>query len=186
MSDIEEYDLDKEEIIEKAKKLAKKKFSKGYNCAEAVFETTIDIAENDLNMDLNLPPNSVKLATGFGEGIGRYGKNCGALSGAVMSLNIFFGLDNPSVVSLRERVKENGCYKVFNELIHEFEKQFGSTLCEEIVDQFDEIYNREHLWYCMDLTAKTASIVFKLFFEVNESGIENLDFNKNIGEVFKD
>ena len=64
-----------------------------------------------------------KIATGFCSGMARTGGPCGALTGAIMGLNLVTGRSEPGTP-----VDEN--YALVNELIDQFEAQFGSTNCQ--------------------------------------------------------
>jgi len=64
---------------------ARKNFSKGFNCAECVMEAVFEHA------DTGLPKESLKMATGFGGGVGLYGDTCGAVTGAVMAVGAVHG-----------------------------------------------------------------------------------------------
>ena len=66
-----------------------------------------------------------KIATGFCSGLARTGGICGALSGAIMGLNLMTGRSEPGAP-----VDEN--YALVNKLIDQFEEKFGSTNCKEL------------------------------------------------------
>jgi C_GCAxxG_C_C family probable redox protein len=66
-----------------------------------------------------------KIATGFCGGISRTCGMCGAVSGAIMALNIFYGRNIPN-----EPADEN--YIAVRKLLGEFEKRFGSSNCKEL------------------------------------------------------
>jgi C_GCAxxG_C_C family probable redox protein len=66
-----------------------------------------------------------KIATGFCGGISRTCGMCGAVSGAIMALNIFYGRNIPN-----EPTDEN--YIAVRKLLGEFEKRFGSSNCKEL------------------------------------------------------
>lgn len=93
-------------------------FDEGHNCAEAVLRTFADDrGEQDL----------VRLATGFGGGMGRDGAQCGALAGAAMAVGLWFGrLDAGDVAS-----KEH-CYDAVHELRRRFGEACGHTDCRDL------------------------------------------------------
>lgn len=66
-----------------------------------------------------------KIATGFCSGISRTCGICGAVSGAIMAINLFYGRSLP-----KESV-ETG-YTMVRELINMFESKFGSTNCKQL------------------------------------------------------
>ncbi|RZN61907.1 C-GCAxxG-C-C family protein [Methanonatronarchaeum sp. AMET6-2] len=170
----------KQQLIEKAEEKARKKYMKGYNCAESVFETTIEILEEETGQRTGLPNNVVKIATGFGEGVGKYGSMCGALSGGTMALSILHGFKSPSMATKRERVGDKGVYKVFNQLPASFEEEFGSTICYELTREFNEIYNKAHIMKCQEITSKTAGMVIEIIIEKQNKENDEFDFKKTI------
>ncbi len=93
----------------------------GYNCAQTVF--LIFAEEYGLSRDMAL-----KLAAGFGGGMGRKGEVCGAASAGVMLL----GLAKCSSVAGQES-KENN-YHIVQAYLNEFAKRNGSILCHEMIN----------------------------------------------------
>lgn len=96
-------------------------FSGGFNCAQAVFTT--------FSGDLGLEQQSaLKVACGFGGGMGHTGGPCGAVSGAVMAIGLKHGKCNP---------EDNDAKAKTYELVAEFSKRFkekhGSLLCTELI-----------------------------------------------------
>jgi C_GCAxxG_C_C family probable redox protein len=66
---------------------------------------------------------AVRLASGFGEGIGKTGCMCGAFSGAVMGLGLFLG---------REGLNGKGANRILRkarEFYEQFKSEFGATCC---------------------------------------------------------
>ena len=68
-----------------------------------------------------------KIATGFCAGISRTRGTCGAVTGAVMAINMFCGRNNPSVPLIQS-------YPPVQKFIKLFEERFGSTNCEQLID----------------------------------------------------
>jgi len=66
-----------------------------------------------------------RIATGFCGGIARTGGICGAVSGAVMAISIYYGRSLPD-----ERIDKS--YIPIQKIIELFEKKFGSTNCREL------------------------------------------------------
>ncbi len=66
-----------------------------------------------------------KVATGFCGGIARTGGICGAVSGAIMAISIFYGRDLPD-----EPIDRN--YIPVQKLIEMFANKFGSVNCKEL------------------------------------------------------
>jgi len=94
-------------------------FRSGFFCAESVL---LAIAENQ-GIQSDLIP---KIATGFCSGISRTGSLCGAVSGAIMGINLVAGRSLPS-----ESIESS--YTLSQKLICNFEKQFGSVNCRQLI-----------------------------------------------------
>ena len=94
-------------------------FKSGYFCAESVLQA---IAEN-LGIQSDLIP---KIASGFCSGIARTGGMCGAVSGAIMGINLAAGRSAPS-----ESLERS--YSLTQKLISQFERQHGSVNCRQLM-----------------------------------------------------
>jgi len=64
--------------------IAVSKFLEGYNCAQSIFYSFCD----DLRFEKN---NALKMACGFGVGMGRKEEVCGALSGGIIVIGAKHG-----------------------------------------------------------------------------------------------
>ena len=93
-------------------------FDAGHNCAEAVLRT--------FAADWGTP-QLVRLATGFGGGMGRAGDVCGAMSGAVMAVGARFGRVHPDDDVAKER-----CYEAVAELRERFRDACGHLDCRDL------------------------------------------------------
>lgn len=107
-------------------------FRNHFNCSQSVFSvfgTEFGLSENEC----------MKIACGFGGGIGRQQMICGALTGAVMALGMRYGksLDDPE-----EKKSETYCKT--RELFAEFTKLNGSTVCRELLNGLDMTNPDEH------------------------------------------
>ena len=94
-------------------------FRSGFFCAESVLQA---IAESQ-GIQSDLIP---RIATGFCSGISRTGGICGAVSGAIMGINLVAGRNSPS-----ESIEVS--YTLTQELISCFEKQYGSVNCRQLM-----------------------------------------------------
>ncbi len=93
---------------------------KGFNCAQSVL---LPFAE-----ELGLTKEqAMKIAEGFGAGMGACKLTCGALSAAVMVA----GLKN-STANLNAPNSKQATYALCREITEEFEKQVGSCGCYDI------------------------------------------------------
>jgi C_GCAxxG_C_C family probable redox protein len=91
------------------------------NCAQSIVSTYCD----EFGLDRNF---GLKIAMGFGAGMARTGKTCGAVTGAYM------------ILGLSQRINENNSRESIDrtyKLIHEFNRQFkaqhGSLECKELI-----------------------------------------------------
>jgi C_GCAxxG_C_C family probable redox protein len=106
--------------LSKAEK-AKKQFEKGVSCAPAVLSTYSE--QFGLAKELAL-----KIACGFGGGIGRMGKTCGAVTGAVMVIGLKHGQANVGDEESRQET-----HKLAKEFIDRFTALHDSTECRELI-----------------------------------------------------
>ena len=106
-------------MSEQAPQRAVELFKSGFYCAESVL---LAIAE-ERGIQSDLIP---KIATGFCSGISRTGGMCGAVSGAIMGINLAVGRSSPT-----ESIEL--CYSLTQKLIQEFEKQHGSSNCQKLI-----------------------------------------------------
>ncbi|MFX1564217.1 MAG: C-GCAxxG-C-C family protein, partial [Promethearchaeota archaeon] len=108
--------LGKEDTIQ----LAYANARQGFLCSESVLLAL----SKCLNISSDLIP---RIATGFGAGIGRAGEVCGAISGAVMGLGLFFG---------RMEVNKESQQKPYwfaSELMKRFSSNFGQVQCKKLL-----------------------------------------------------
>jgi C_GCAxxG_C_C family probable redox protein len=110
----------KEVALSKAKK-AKEQFEKGFSCAPAVFSTYSE--QFGLEKELAL-----KIACGFGGGIGRTGRTCGAVTGAVMVIGLKHGQADLADEESRQRT-----HNLAKKFIDKFTALYGSIECRELI-----------------------------------------------------
>lgn len=100
-------------------------FLQGYNCAQAVSHACA--------AGCGVPPELVvKLATGFGAGIGRTQALCGAVSGAILALGLRGGR---ALGDDKARTEET--YADVQALLRDFAAQHGSCVCRELLGGLD-------------------------------------------------
>lgn len=94
------------------------KFKEGFNCAQSVL---FSYAE-DLNISEG---HALRIANGFGSGMGRKQEICGAVSGGILVLNHLYG---------SEKAKDNDeLYAKVRAFMYGFEKKFGSVNCKKLL-----------------------------------------------------
>jgi C_GCAxxG_C_C family probable redox protein len=126
------------------KQLAGQHFREGYNCAEAILRAF------NVTLNLGLDDNALKLAAGFGGGIGHSGCVCGALAASIMVLG-----------RLQGRRDKNGnweaAYQASAGFHTKFSEHFGGTCCRAINPLPFE--TKEHLRSCLKITGQTAELL---------------------------
>ena len=105
--------------------IATEKFNAGYNCSQAVVYAFCD----ELGLDKDL---ALKLATGFGGGMGHRQEVCGAVTGAILVLGSKHGRgeDGP-------RAATDVTYAKTRELCARFQDLHGTCLCSELLPDCD-------------------------------------------------
>jgi len=104
---------------------AMSKFAEGYNCAQSVFNAFCE----DLGIE---PDKALKIAGGFGGGMGRKGEVCGAVTGALMVLGVRYGRGEKEADTARDIA-----YGRTRELMDEFARKHGSYLCRTLLNDCD-------------------------------------------------
>ena len=96
-------------------------FGNDFNCAQSVFGAFAPHYGLDLD-------KALKISSGFGGGMGRSGRTCGAVTGAYMVI----GLKNGMGISKDKEAKDK-TYQIINEFSNHFQKKNGSMMCKEIL-----------------------------------------------------
>ena len=100
---------------------ARKQFKKGFHCAPAVLSTYSE----QLGLEKAL---ALKIACGFGAGIGRMGRTCGAVTGALMVIGLKYGQ-----VNLADEESSQRTYTLVKEFIDRFTALHSSIECKELI-----------------------------------------------------
>lgn len=101
--------------------LSEQIFRKGYNCAQSVFLTFLD--------DVKIPQEQAMLITSpFGAGIGQTRNICGAVSAMAMLFGLKKGYTDP-----QDSTHKKLLYQLTREAICEFEKEFHTVMCYELL-----------------------------------------------------
>ena len=97
----------------------------GWNCAQSV----LGVFCSDLGLDRE---TAMKLASGFGAGMGKRQEVCGAVSGAVMAVGMKHGQARED-----DKAAKEAAYRLSRELMDRFQAEFGSCLCRELLPGLD-------------------------------------------------
>ena len=103
--------------IEKVVTLFKDKF----NCAQSIMSSYS--TQYGLDND-----TALKLATGFGGGMARFGRTCGAVSGAFMVIGLKYGMGINEDIEVKEKT-----YQVIRKFSDRFQEINGSVICRELL-----------------------------------------------------
>ena len=173
------------EVIERVRQRARRNFSLGYNCAEAVFEALLG------ECNLALPPDALRLATGFGGGVGLYGDTCGALTGAVLAVGAVHGrraLPEGQGADVTARSREQfygrpGIYRLFNQIPNRLALKYGSTLCRDLTRQWqDRWLCREHALSCREIITDAAGFAAELVLADRDTEMDR-PFGANVEQL---
>jgi len=102
--------------------LAKNKFNAGYNCAQSVLLAFVP----KLSIDES---TALQISSGFGAGMGRTQKTCGALTGACMVLSLKHGKQHPE-----DDVSEDKVVDMIQDFTSRFKEEHGFTNCSELLN----------------------------------------------------
>ncbi len=178
--------MSSEEKIKEIKERARKNFSRGYNCAECIFESVLT------HVDTNLPSAVQKIATGLGGGVGLYGGTCGAITGAVISVGAVHGRKklpkgsdrkNIAKKSSKELYGNPGLYRIFNQIPNFIKQKYGHTLCKKICDPWKEQWLcREHALHCRNIITDAAEFAGYLIYSNKRESSSKL-FGYNVENI---
>lgn len=101
------------------------KFLSGYNCAQSVLYSFC----NDLRLDGDA---ALRLACGFGAGMGRKQEVCGAITGGIIAIGLRHGRGEREDRSATEET-----YRRVRELMTRFEARHGSCICRTLLGGCD-------------------------------------------------
>lgn len=96
-------------------------FRSGLNCSQAVFSVFGD----ELLME---EETMMRIAGGFGGGVGGSGMICGAVSGAVMAIGLKYGAVDGNDTESKAKTKET-----VRNFLQKFSAEFGAVDCKSIL-----------------------------------------------------
>jgi len=96
-------------------------FKEGFCCSQAVLSVYCE--QFGLSRQ-----TALKIARGFGGGMGRMAQTCGAVTGAFMVIGLKYGAADARDKQSRERT-----YELVREFARRFEKRNGSIICKELL-----------------------------------------------------
>jgi C_GCAxxG_C_C family probable redox protein len=120
-------------------------FKSGLYCSEAILQ----VFNKHLNLELN--DAAIKMATGFGAGLGASKCSCGSLTGAVLVLSAVKGR-----TSTDETVDE--IFTLTQELHDRFKEKYKATCCRVLTKPV-EWGAPDHHQYCQKFVAGAVEIL---------------------------
>ena len=144
-------------------------------------------------VDTGLPKETIRVASGFGGGVGLFGDTCGAITGAIMAVGAVHGRCGLPEGEDRKRVAKEaskqlygnpGLYRLFNQIPNMVKDKYGKTLCREISDEWKEQWlSRDHALHCREIISDAAELTAELIYSDKESvcskafgsNVENLE-----------
>jgi C_GCAxxG_C_C family probable redox protein len=100
---------------------ALQKFNSGYNCAQSVLYAYSD--DVDIEKD-----TALKIAWGFGAGMGRKQEVCGAVTGGIMAIGAKYGSREDNKQAATDEV-----YSKTRGLMDKFQAKHGTFICLELL-----------------------------------------------------
>ncbi len=134
---------------------AEESFRKGFFCCEAVMETMID------HFKLDVPQETIRMASGMAVGVGKSGCICGALNGGVLALGMFFGRSEQKGPMDPNVVKCLGLTKELHDWFQDNNTK-GVSCCRVLTKEFDMSvggHKSQCIYYTGICAAKTAELV---------------------------
>ncbi len=97
-------------------------FAEGFSCSQSILASYCP----EFGLDREL---ALKIATGFGGGMGRLGDTCGAVSGAIMIIGLKYGSFKIGDMESKEKT-----YGLVRKYMDDFIRVNGSTKCNKLLD----------------------------------------------------
>lgn len=155
---MEDNNKNVEELMQEARDISKACFREGMNCSECVMRSFMQMH------DTGFPDEVIAMASGFGAGIGKTKNICGAITGAVMALGMVKGRRDPMALPEardRSRQLQQEVYPVFADLIHDIEAEYGTLICSEMCNQFDDFDGKPRKKNCQQIVMSCAALAAK-------------------------
>ena len=138
-------------------------FSKGFNCAQAVFSTYAPV--------FGIPEEqALRVSAGFGAGMGRMQEVCGAVAGAFMLIGCKYGMVAPLDAAAKEKT-----YALEKQFAQCFRGLNGSILCRDLLHcdlntpEGKKIYTENNLLatVCTRCVRDAATLAEELLFDLD-------------------
>lgn len=136
--------------LKKVRTVAENYYRNGdFFCSEAIVKTIKD------EFDLQLPDEVISMASGFPVGMGKAGCTCGAISGGIMALGMFFGRTQPKDTKVNRAM-------VLSKELHDNFRDKHKCLCCRILTKDMTLGSPEHMKQCIAFTGEVAEDVARI------------------------
>ena len=148
-------------------------------CSESVIAVLNQVFHGGLT-----PEMAVRMGSGFCEGLGGAGCVCGALSGAVVALNVILGPDQPGGI-------RKGKFRKAVRRMHDLFKERNRATCCRVLTKKVRHDRKLHRENCKRLTGTGAELAVQVILEnrpdlAREVDLEFLgDADSKLGGLFK-
>jgi C_GCAxxG_C_C family probable redox protein len=130
--------------LKRVKDIAENYYRNGdFYCSESIVKTIKD------EFGLPLPDDVIAMASGFPVGMGNSGCTCGAVTGGIMALGMFFG---------RTQGKDSKVTKVMalSHELHDIFQKRHKVLCCRVLTKGMTLGSPEHMTQCIAFTGEVA------------------------------
>jgi len=134
---------------ERAEDLASEFYSQGYHCGESVVKAVNEVAGQPL------PPEVMRMASGFCEGLGGSRCLCGALAGGVMASGLLSGRQTPAD-------SWEPAYDAAAELRTRWIEDQEAERCDEVVSRIGGMHLPQRWAHCTLLVGRNARWVVEI------------------------
>lgn len=141
--------IDLEQVRTKAEEYYR---NKDFYCSEAVVKTMLETFDNSMSLDV------IKAASGFPVGIGGSGCTCGAISGGIISIGLFFGR------SVAKDISVNKAMALSAQLYNKFIDAHRVSCCKILIKGFEH-GSEKHMKQCISFTGEMAYETAKIISE---------------------
>lgn len=136
--------------FERIRNLAEEYYRSGdFYCSESIVKTIKD------EFQLPISDDVIAAASGFPVGMGGAGCTCGAVTGGIMALGLFFGRTEA------KDGKVNHTMALTKELHNEF-KNTHRSLCCRVLTKDMELGSSKHMEQCISFTGEVAEKVARM------------------------
>ena len=122
-------------------------FKQGYNCTQAILLAYCDLVDLDEKI-------AFKISTGFGGGIAKLGKTCGAINAAVMLIRLRYAGTEKTDLDSKNKVIE-----MTRNFIVEFSRNHKGINCAELLTEETDKRYTMHSEKCVNIIDEVCELL---------------------------